>query len=107
MRLTTVKGLVESPKGEWDMNKKYKKSLAALLLCGIFLLIGCQEDVNKDDIAEDTIRFMTFNMRQTAGIDPVKNCLRGLTLLRKNKLSKEITNKTEPIVPIVFGSILR
>lgn len=72
MRLTTVKGLVESPKGEWDMNKKYKKSLAALLLCGIFLLIGCQEDVNKDDIAEDTIRFMTFNMRQTAGIDPVK-----------------------------------
>ena len=33
--------------------------------------------------------------------------LRGLTLLRKNKLSKEITNKTEPIVPIVFGSILR
>ena len=54
------------------MNKKYKKSLAALLLCGIFLLIGCQEDVNKDDIAEDTIRVMTFNMRQTAGIDPVK-----------------------------------
>ena len=36
-----------------------------------------------------------------------ENCLRGLTLLRKNKLSKEITNKTEPIVPIVFGSILR
>lgn len=35
------------------------------------------------------------------------NNLRGLTLLRKNKLSKEITNKTGPIVPIVFGSILR
>lgn len=45
MRLTTVKGLVESPKGEWDMNKKYKKSLAALLLCGIFLLIELNNGV--------------------------------------------------------------
>lgn len=39
--------------------------------------------------------------------DIILGSLRGLTLLRKNKLSKEITNKTEPIVPIVFGSILR
>ena len=33
--------------------------------------------------------------------------LRGLTLLRKNKLSKEITNKTGAIALIMFGSTLR
>jgi len=44
----------------------------------------------------------------TQNMSPESKCnLRGLTLLRKNKLSKEITNKTGPIVPIVFGSILR
>lgn len=48
---------------------------------------------------------LKYTQRQIAA--SVQNCLRGLTLLRKNKLSKEITNKTEPIVPIVFGSILR
>ena len=31
----------------------------------------------------------------------------GLTLLRKNKLSKEITNKTGAIALIMFGSTLR
>lgn len=31
----------------------------------------------------------------------------GLTLLRKNKFSKEITNKTGAIAPIMFGSTLR
>ena len=65
---------------------------------------------NTERYKKDTSKNVEKKCKKIAGdyLENNKNCKQwGLTLLRKNKLSKEITNKTGAIALIMFGSTLR